>query len=138
MKKVLVGIREYLLDNLTQLDTVTRKAREDEIIPTIDKFGISIEFGTDMNYKERKNRKQTLFFLNVFCRGDEKVKADLDVMELADEVGQLMHRADFSDSELKIYDCRFTNASDKPEYKEELDAFEQIVEIQVRWSTDVT
>lgn len=131
-------LRNYLLSNLPQLDAVVREAREDEVIPDIDKFGVSIEFGTNMNYKERKQRKQTLFFLNCFCHGDEQVKSDLDVLELADEVGQLMHRADFSTSELKIYDCRYTNSSEKPEYKSELDSFQQIVEIQVRWTTDVS
>ena len=137
MKKVLARIKEYLLNNLTQLDAVTRKAREDEIIPTIDKFGVSIEFGTSMNYKDRVKRKETLFFLNCFCRGDEEVKADLDVLGLAEDVAQLMNRADFSTPELKIYDCRYTNSPEKPEYKSELNAFQQIVEMQVRWTTDV-
>ncbi|MFO7820045.1 MAG: hypothetical protein R6V17_07375 [Halanaerobacter sp.] len=137
MKKLMAGIRSYLLDNLPQLDTVVRKSREDEEIPEIDKFGVSIEFGTSMNYKDRAKRKETLFFLNCFCHGDEKVKADLDVLELAEDVAQLMNRADFSTSELKIYDCRYTNSPEKPEYKSELNAFEQIVEIQVRWTTDV-
>ena len=60
-------IRSYLLDNLPQLDTVVRKSREDEEIQEIDKFGVSIEFGTSMNYKDRVKRKETLFFLNCFC-----------------------------------------------------------------------
>jgi len=137
MKKVLSALKNYLENELPSLDAVVRKAREDEVIPTIDKFAVSLEFGTNVPYKDRVKRKQSTFFINCFCHGDESVKADLDVMELADNVTDTLNRADFSNVDVKIYGCKFVSSTEDVEYKQQLDAFQQVVEIEVRWTTDV-